>query len=180
MRSMFFATSFLFFASGSAFAQYVIGGIRYTCPVGTGWNDPRCIRETEQVAPSQTQHVYSPLAPQGRLRPGSRWGAVATDRTTGSIGFSMYEMYRVDAEDAALSRCSSISASDRCEIEVVYNEGCVAVAYPSDSYGPDRLYTIVRGRNEKVVRKDVLSACNADHDGRDCSISFSDCAMSFK
>lgn len=38
-------TIWLLLVADSAFAQYVIGAAKYTCPVGAAWNDPRCIRE---------------------------------------------------------------------------------------------------------------------------------------
>lgn len=150
----------LLVSSFNAFAQYVIGGVRYTCPVGTSWNDPRCIREQ---ANDEAQSEY-----RQQIRWATRWGAIATDKAHGSVGHAVDTPSKWEAERGAILDCSAKGANN-CKIEFTYSNQC-AVMILGDSK-----YNIQGAENIEIATRLGMDTCNAVD--TNCQVYRADCSL---
>lgn len=64
----------------------------------------------------------------------SRWGAIAIDSTTAQIGAAVNRANKTDAAARAMHDCGS-AGSQHCEVEVTYENQCVALAWGTAYWG---------------------------------------------
>lgn len=150
--------------SADAYAQYVIGGIRYTCPVGAGWNDPRCIRE-----PVEGSEGFSGAQDQQPSLP-TFWGSIAVDPAKQVTGFSNDKKSQRHAERAAVKECKA-NGGDRCSIAINYFsdvDPCVGMAV-----GENEKFGTGRGKTEGEALHFAMQACKSQ--GIKCEIYYAKC-----
>ena len=58
----------------------------------------------------------------------TRWGAIAYDPPSGSVGIAADKTSKAKAEQAALEHCAS-KGGKSCETNITYYNQCVAVVY---------------------------------------------------
>lgn len=153
----------LFLLCSSAQAQYVIGGMRYVCPVGANWDDPRCIREP--MGASESASMRS-------LRWRLTWGAVAIDPKSGDIGMAVGKLSKRAAKREAMDSCRRFGAMG-CKSIRTYENECVAVAWSSI---PGGRAAVESGRTVDRANSVALAKC-AKSSGGDCRIAYSGCTQ---
>lgn len=146
---------------GSVQAQYVVGGMRYTCPVGANWDDPRCIRDAFDAGAN---------SPRDSRRWKLTWGAIVVDSTTGDVGTATGEFSKHDAERQALARCWTRGA-EKCELLLSYEHQCAVIVWP----GPNTGRVVAQGA-ATIDRATELALPKCEQlGGRDCKVLYSDC-----
>lgn len=156
-------------ACGPASAQYVIGDIKYTCPVGAHWNDPRCIREP--IAGTVQQVPEAP--PLGRWR--TTWGAIALAESTGDVGVAVGKNSESEAATEAMNRCATHGAID-CTLDFSYENQCAVIASASENGAFVGGAAVSQGGPSIEIASDLaLSACKELRNGGECKIAYSDC-----
>lgn len=143
---------------GAALAQYDIGGVHYTCPIGASWDDPRCIREPAGVGKG--------AAPDNRSWK-SIWGAIALDITTGHVGTVTGRLSQSSAESEALGRCGTA----KCEVLISYANECAVLVWPKAYTGR---VVAQGGKTIDLASESALTEC-AGYGGQECKVVYSDC-----
>ena len=154
-------TTILMSASFPALSQYVIGGIRYTCPVGSNWNDPRCIRE---ALSDESMKPYEQQAPVWE----TRWGSIATDASSGSLGAAIGMNSKRSAEKEAMSNCRE-NGGNFCEIDLSYRNQCAVMILGSTIYNTQGAETV------EIATKIGLEKCTVSD--TNCRVYYADCSL---
>lgn len=154
-------------ASASALAQYRIGGYEYTCPVGVGWNDARCIRR--EVAPQQQPPTSSVTPPAVRWY--DRWGSIYVDGTTGAIGATGLADSKEAAERIALDRCES-DGSKHCVKAISFINACGAIGWPEQG----QMITSAIDSTEERAAKAAIKECKSGGAAK-CAAPVTVCAV---
>lgn len=161
MKAKWLVTLVGFCLSGATLAQYDIGGVHYTCPVGANWDDPRCIREAVDAgANSPPDNRHWKLT----------WGAIAVDSTTGDVGTATGKFSKHDAEQQALGRCRTRGA-EKCELLLSYEHQCAVIVWP----GPNTGRVVAQGAATIDSATEIALPKCEQLGGRDCKVLYSDC-----
>jgi len=158
MKGKTLLAPFLLFACGDALAQYVIGGIRYTCPVGTGWNDPRCIREADES--------FQPDRDIAKWE--TSWGAIYMDFTNGKYGTATNMPSKHKAQEYALAQCR-VTGGTVCEDALTYYNQCGVIAW-GESYAATH-----SAKTKEEASELALGICKKHT--KDCQIFYVDCSF---
>lgn len=169
MKHKVLAVVSLLFIADSAFAQYVIGDAKYTCPVGAAWNDPRCIREPVEQGANDRHGQANPSSPKPLGKWETTWGAIAVDPVVGDMGTVVGKRSEREAKREAARLCAKHGAK-QCEVTSYHNQ-CGVVAWPS-AVGAS--VTTQSGPTIEVASQLALSECNS-RAGANCRIVYSDC-----
>lgn len=115
---------------------------------------------------------------QSQMRPPpeweSRWGAIATDVTdtkNSSSGASLEQFSQESAEQAAILNCQQ-NGGINCKIEIVYGNGCVAMAGGNTGHNEKAGDTI-----DDAARKAMRVCKDAD---KNCKIYYTSCSLPVK
>jgi len=112
----------------------------------------------------QSQQGSAP-EPSGRWE--ERWGALATDNTTGSLGAAVNSPSRAAAESAAIADCHA-KGGRTCKIDLSYANQCGAMILGQKNY-------IMRaGDSIEAAVQDGMSRCNATDSN--CRVYYSACS----
>lgn len=100
----------------------------------------------------------------------TRWGAIAIDSDTSSVGISENQTSKSTASTEALQRCSSKSNSQHCEVQLAYYNQCAALAWGTKNLGQGHAGTQAQAQNE------ALQACQ-EGGASDCKVIYSACSL---
>ena len=147
---------------GLMFLSFVVhaeGG----CPPGMIPYSGTDISSCGPIPPNQGQQ-----APPIRWE--TRWGAIATDSKYGSTGVSTGLPSKQAAEQAAIADCELRMKNAICEIEVAYDNKCVAMISGDHEYNTSINDTEAQAVAEgmKVCRDAKVSNCHVYYSG--CSL----------
>lgn len=158
MKTKTFLVLPLMLVCGDAMAQYVIGGIRYTCPVGTSWNDPRCIREVDEAV--------NPTRDATRWE--TRWGAISMDFTNGKYGVATNMPSKSMAQEYAIAQCRGTGGKE-CEDALTYHNQCGVIAW-GENYAATH-----SAKTKEEASEFALGICKKHTE--DCQIFYADCSL---
>jgi hypothetical protein len=99
----------------------------------------------------------------------SRWGAIAIDSGTSSVGISENQTNKSAASAEALQRCASKSDSQHCEVELAYYNQCAALAWGTKYFG--------KGRAETIAQAQSLALRSCQEGASDCKVVYSACSL---
>ncbi|PPT43480.1 hypothetical protein XarjCFBP7653_00615 [Xanthomonas arboricola] len=100
----------------------------------------------------------------------SRWGAIAIDDSTGSVGTSSDLKSKSDAASKAISTCA-LEDSKRCKLITTYSNQCIALAWPSIKGKPA---STGLAQDESYAKTRAVNNCNES--GGDCKAVYSACS----
>ena len=127
--------------------------------------NPACIPPNQSNSPyyqgGQTQ------APPPAVVWADRWGAVAVDQTTGDAGTVENRASKTEAENKALSDCSSTGAQS-CKVILTYHNQCAAVAFSNGGSG------VARAPTSAQAEQLAIESCGK---GSACQIVYSKCSL---
>ena len=98
-----------------------------------------------------------------------RWGAIATDDATGSVGASENKSDKATAERIALSECHE-QKGGICKIEMSYYNQCVAMIVGDKAHNVSHAATL-----DKVVQFGIQVCTNAGD--THCHVYYSACSL---
>ena len=137
------------------------------CPAGMP-NTPGCI------PPDGPGWRHNMPAPADEARPRtpkqwlSRWGAIAVDDGTNSVGTSTQSTSKQDAEQEAIDRCVD-NGGGGCRVVLAYHDQCGVLAWGYDYYATARAPSVDK------ASKMAVSECSKST--KDCKVAYSDCAL---
>lgn len=103
-----------------------------------------------------------PAAPQ--VLWASRWGAIAVNSSTGSLGAEVGHKDRSTARAAAITRCGN-----GCDIVLTYHDQCAALASGA------RFFASASGAT--VIEASSLAMQSCAKKANDCEIVYSECSL---
>lgn len=115
--------------------------------------------QDRQTRPQQPQAVWA-----------TRWGAIAIDNGTSSVGVSENQTSRSAASAEALQRCASKSNSQHCEMKLAYYNQCAALAWGTKNTG------IGHALDQAQAQNLALQACQ-EGGASDCRIVYNACSL---
>ncbi|MFY3938089.1 DUF4189 domain-containing protein [Achromobacter xylosoxidans] len=143
------------------------------CPDGyapsVGTPGQQCVPIPVEIAPAAGG------ASTASSRDAQRWGAVAYDALSGSIGISADRASKARAEKDALVQCATKGGA-RCVINTTYHDQCVAVAYGPSPKGSGVLVNSVTAAGEELARMRALETCEKDT-GASCQAFYTGCSL---
>ncbi|NJC47403.1 UNVERIFIED_ORG: hypothetical protein GGR78_000624 [Xanthomonas campestris] len=147
----------------------VNGAVAQTaCPIGTAAGSAMC-GPTESSSGGYSNEVPAPRAiPTGKWE--SRWGAIAIDDSTGSVGTSSDLKSKSDAASKAISTCA-VEDSKRCKLITTYSNQRIALAWPSIKGKPA---STGLAQDENYAKTRAVNNCNES--GGDCKAVYSACS----
>ncbi len=138
----------------------------FACPDGyqpagspTAGNPSGCVPYSSGAAP-QSQ------APQGRWE--TRWGAIATDVSTGAVGTVIGMNSKKSAVKAAMARCY-LKGSTSCKSILAYYNQCAVIVTGDKQHLAQSAATVEEASEMAIVK------CNAVD--TNCTIYYSDCSL---
>jgi hypothetical protein len=114
--------------------------------------------QDRQAQPQQPQAVWV-----------KRWGAIAIDNGTSSVGVSENQVSKSAARTEALQRCTSKSNSQRCEVQLAYYNQCAALAWGTGFYGTSG------AADTNQAKEHALERCAKG--AADCKIVYNACSL---
>ena len=102
-----------------------------------------------------------------------RWGAIATDNKTGSLGVSVDMKNKTKAQKAAIADCQA-KGGKTCEVDIAYYNQCAAMVLGSKKYNTARAAT-----KEKAIELG-MQACNSEDGNKNCSVYYSGCSTAVR
>jgi hypothetical protein len=147
----------LFASCGMAYAQTA-------CPNGVAPGSSQC-------GQSPTYHGVTPTpsAPQSpQIRWADRWGAIATDGASASIGTAVQMRSQRKAKKAALKVCRA-KGGQKCEIDLAYHNQCAVMVLGDKKYFMQGAPTI-----EKASQVGRQKCSKSD---TNCRIYYSGCSL---
>lgn len=135
-------------------------------PYGTGTDDSVCGPDDSQE--STQQQARKPPPP----RWAARWGAIATDDSSGSFGAATNMSSRSGAQATALADCHSKKGAT-CKIEIAYDNECAAMVIGDKGHNSGADLTL-----DKVVQLG-MKTCSAAGD-TNCHVYYSACSLPVK
>lgn len=130
------------------------------CPMGVSPGDPRC-------GPSPSATGQNPLAHVPQVNWDTRWGAIAADGISGSLGTSVNMKSRRKAQKEALSKCREQGGS-KCAIDITYYNQCAVMVLGDKKYNTASAATI----NEATE----LGMRGCQESNSDCRVYYADCS----
>lgn len=169
MRTLIIASFVIalnFSAAGAAQAEQ-------GCPDGyapsVGTPGQQCVPIPVEIAPAAGD-ASTPAS-----RDAQRWGAVAYDAPSGSIGISADRTSKAKAEKDALAQCATKGGA-RCAINTTYHDQCVAVAYGPSPKGSGVVINSALAASEELARMRALETCGKDAGGS-CQTFYAGCSL---
>lgn len=154
----------------SVSAQYDIGGYSHSCPVGTQWDDPRCIR-----TPTKRTEIPLPPPPRPQGHWIETWGAVVSDTTNGIVGRASGHISQQSAEAAARNDCVEGGGST-CVVILTYRNQCIAFSSPYIGGQPaPGIIATVSAESEGKAKEVATKRCETDN-GKTCGVLFTECS----
>ena len=98
-----------------------------------------------------------------------RWGAVAIDKDTSSVGVSESQVSKSAARTESLQHCTSERNSHHCEVKLVYYNQCAALAWGTRFYGTSGAV------DTNQAEEHALERCAKG--ATDCKIVYSACSL---
>jgi hypothetical protein len=114
--------------------------------------------QSGQTRPQQPQAVWT-----------KRWGAIAIDNGTSSVGVSENQTSKSAASAESLQRCTSKSNSQHCEMQLAYYNQCVALAWGTKYSG------IGHAETQGQAQSEALQGCAKG--AHDCKVVYSACSL---
>ncbi|MFC4765256.1 DUF4189 domain-containing protein [Dyella koreensis] len=102
------------------------------------------------------------------MRWASKWGAIATDTPTGTLGISTDASSQDEAEQKALEDCQAKSGS-KCKLQLSYANGCGVMVLGNKGFNTQTASTL------EGAKKSGMDMCNAESDG--CHVYYSGCSL---
>ena len=101
-----------------------------------------------------------------------RWGAIAVDPSTGTIGTVAGLTSRSEAIDAAMKKCTTSGGGDRCQLDLAYYNQCAAGAW-----GPGKGGRMAWTGDpyKEGAEKRAIAKCE-ETSGDACQLFYSDCS----
>lgn len=118
-------------------------------------------------AQQDNQAVRQPQQPRAVWA--DRWGAIAIDNGTSSVGVSENQTSKSAASAEALQRCASKSNSQHCEVQLAYYNQCSALAWGTKYSG------IGHAQTQTQAQSEALQGCAKG--ATDCKIVYSACSL---
>lgn len=169
MRTLIIAS----FLAALNFSHAGLAQAEQGCPDGyapsVGTPGPQCVPIPAEIAPATG--AASPAA----SREAERWGAVAYDALSGSIGISADRASKAKAEKDALGQCATKGGA-RCVINTTYHDQCVAVAYGPSPQGSGVLVNSATAASEELARMRALESCEKGA-GASCQTFYTGCSL---
>ncbi|MEN5204935.1 DUF4189 domain-containing protein [Stenotrophomonas sp. TWI700] len=115
-----------------------------------------------------------------------RWGAIAEDvsanarKVAGATGVSESRVSKQDAIAVAMEQCIK-GGGEKCEVRIVYNNQCVALADPANKQGGVSGESVAfRAQSVELASSKALEKCAAGNRavGGGCHIVYAACSMS--
>jgi hypothetical protein len=153
---------------------FLLGGMAHAeggCPPGlipaSGTNINACV----PIPPGyyNNQQQASPQAPTPAPQWANRWGAIATDSMTGSLGAATDMPSEDEAKQAALSDCSEKGGA-RCKPQTSYRNGCAVMVIGNKEFNVGSAATM----NEAV--QSGMKVCT-DAGNTNCHVYYSACSL---
>jgi Domain of unknown function (DUF4189) len=119
------------------------------------------------IPPGHYQYSQRPQAPPVQWT--SKWGAIATDSSVGSLGTSINSDSKEKAESNALADCR-VNGGSKCEIELWYSNSCGAMVVGDDGHDT------AQGATENQAVQKAMKVCSSDGD-RGCHVYYSGCSL---
>lgn len=148
----------MFVLSGSALAQ--------SCPPGIPQGAPGCIPPDNPASPMYPD--YSPQTATPRVIWADRWGAIATDPITASLGAVIGMTSKRRAEKAALTECES-KGGEACSVDLSYFNQCAVMILG------DREYRMQSAATIEEAAQVGIDKCNQEDSN--CRVYYSGCSM---
>jgi hypothetical protein len=136
------------------------------------------VQDGGQCVPADQVPGYQDSLQDNQARPtqqpravwADRWGAIASDKDTASIGVSENQTSKAAAKAEALQRCASQSNSQHCEVELAYYNQCAALAWGT------KFSDIGHAQTQAQAQNEALSGC-AKEGVSNCKIVYSACSL---
>ncbi|MCH7294311.1 DUF4189 domain-containing protein [Acinetobacter higginsii] len=141
----------------------------YACPAGmVELPGGTCLPPDHQNSPLNNLPSASPPPVWA-----DRWGAIATDNKTGSLGVSVDMKNKTKAQKAAIADCQA-KGGKTCEVDIAYYNQCAAMVLGSKKYNTARAAT-----KEKAIELG-MQACNSEDGNKNCSVYYSGCSTAVR
>lgn len=108
-----------------------------------------------------------PIQPQ--VRWADRWGAIAIDNATSSVGVSENQISKSAASAESLRRCASEGNSQNCKVILSYYNQCAALAWGTEYSG--------YGRAETQTQAQSVAMQGCTKGAPDCKVVYSACSL---
>ncbi len=149
----------VFSLGNSAWAQ--------NCPAGIPPGVPGCIPPDNPASPLyRSGQSAQPAAP--RIIWADRWGAIATDGPSASLGTAIGMRSKRQAEKIALAQCRVKGGGD-CKVDLTYYNQCAVLITGDIKYLTQGAATI-----EEASRVGIQRCRKAD---KNCRVYYADCSM---
>lgn len=130
-----------------------------------------------QCVPADQVPGYQDSLQDNRPRPpqqprviwATRWGAIASDDGTSSVGVSENQTSKSVASTEALQRCASQSNNQHCKVDMAYYNQCAALAWGTKFSG------YAGAINVEQAQKIALTDCAKGTP--DCKIVYTACSL---
>ena len=99
-----------------------------------------------------------------------RWGAIAIDSETSSVGVSESQPSKSSASTEALQHCASKSNNQNCKVQKAYYNQCAALAWGPKYLGQGYAETVAQAQSV------ALQACQ-EGGASDCKVVYSACSL---
>lgn len=103
------------------------------------------------------------------------WGAIASDRTTGSTGVEIGKFSEREAKNAALKACAK-DGSKKCQVKLVFHNQCAVIVDPPTENNRIAGTSIYRGGPSiESATEGGLTLCHERNPGKKCQVVYSIC-----
>lgn len=151
-------TVFLLIAAGSVSAQCAPG-------IPSAGN-PTCIPPNQTNSPYHQGPAQGVTPPEPKVVFADRWGAIALDTSSGSVGYSTDETSKQRASRAAIADCQT-DGSRNCEVLTSYYNQCAAI---SQDDGGGFVFAAAAPQVDEAKRTSLKNCGKAT-----CSVVYSNC-----
>ncbi|WP_458070047.1 DUF4189 domain-containing protein [Rhodanobacter sp. BL-MT-08] len=128
----------------------------------------------ECVPPDELSPQQAPIPRHQPQQPrtvwADRWGAIAIDSGTSSVGVSENQTSKSAASAESLQRCASKSNSQHCKLELAYGNGCAALAWGATNVG------FANDETQTKAQNSAMETCQANGSSG-CKIVYSACSL---
>ncbi|MBC9907581.1 MULTISPECIES: DUF4189 domain-containing protein [Achromobacter] len=104
----------------------------------------------------------------------TRWGAIAYDPPSGSVGIAADKTSKAKAERAALEHCAS-KGGKGCETNITYYNQCVAVVYGPSPKGEGVLMNSASAETKELAQSLAIETCEKGT-GTSCKTFYTGCS----
>ena len=105
------------------------------------------------------------------------WGAIASDSTSGDMGFSTAEFSQARARRTAVKRCKE-RGGEKCKVDLAYHNQCAVVAWSSENGEPVGGAAVFQGAESiKIASEHAIPLCSSIRGGGECTVVYSNCTM---